>query len=367
MRILICTTALALVVSGRTLPAEVVNGEQARELNNLLNRFAEDGFCGGVLVAKNGNVLLAKGYGFADRGQKRPFTCQTVFDIGSVTKQFTATGIVHLAMEKKLRLDDSISRFFPNCPVDKKPITLHHLLTHTAGMPDVFGDDYQVMTRQQLVDHALTARLLSPPGSRYRYSNAGYSLLAVVIELTSHEPYEKYLRRTLWLPAEMEQTGYRLPSWDRNKLAHGYTTSGQDWGTPLDHLWDNDGPYWNLKGNGGLLSTLEDLYRWNRAMKGERILPEAWKKKMYTPYVPEGPRTKSHYGYGWEIVPTIGGTRLITHNGGNGIFFDEVRNYIDEDLVVITASTSASNSIQSRTRALLKILFRRATTPGSPK
>ncbi len=102
-------------------------------------------------------------------------------------------------------------------------------------------------------------------------------------------------------------------------------------------------------------------------MKGERILPEAWKKKMYTPYVPEGPRTKSHYGYGWEIVPTIGGTRLITHNGGNGIFFDEVRNYIDEDLVVITASTSASNSIQSRTRALLKILFRRATTPGSPK
>jgi CubicO group peptidase (beta-lactamase class C family) len=102
-------------------------------------------------------------------------------------------------------------------------------------------------------------------------------------------------------------------------------------------------------------------------MKGERILPEAWKKKMYTAYVPEGPREQGHYGYGWEIVPTSGGTRLITHNGGNGLFFDEVRNYIDEDLVVITASTSASNSMQTRTRALLKILFRRATTPGSPK
>ena len=81
----------------------------------------------------------------------------------------------------------------------------------------------------------------------------------------------------------------------------------------------------------------------------------------------KGRGTKNHYGYGWEIVPTLRGTRLITHNGGNGIFYDEVRNYIDEDLVVITASTSASHSIQSRTPELLKILFRHATTPGSPK
>jgi CubicO group peptidase (beta-lactamase class C family) len=132
-------------------------------------------------------------------------------------------------------------------------------------------------------------------------------------------------------------------------------------------LWDTDGPYWNLKGNGGVLSTLDDLYRWNRAMRGERILPETWKKKMYTPYVPEGPRAKSHYGYGWVIVPTIRGTRLITHNGGNGIFFDEVRNYIDEDVVVITASTTASHSIQTRTRELLTTLFPRAKTPGQKR
>lgn len=273
----IWAVAIAFAINASPPASPVVDGDVARALDVILTRNEHAGFCGGMLLAKNGKILLSKGYGFADRAHKRPFTPETPFDIGSVTKQFTATGILHLAREKKLRLEDHLNQFFPSCPDDKKAVTLHHLLTHSAGMPDTFGDDYDVMTRQQFLDKALAAKLLWSPGTRYRYSNAGYSVLAAVIEIVSHEPYEAYLRRTLWLPAGMEPTGYSLPAWDKRQLAHGYDRKDKDWGTPLDHRWDKDGPYWNLKGNGGILSTLEDLYRWNRAMKTEQILPEEWK------------------------------------------------------------------------------------------
>src|SRR5262249_23190544 len=156
-----------------------------------------------------------------------------------------------------------------------------------------------------------------PPGSRFKYSNVGYSLLAAIVEIASGGPYEKYLRRTCWLPAGMEHTGYVSPGWDKSLLAHAYRKDETDWGTPLDHLWDNDGPYWNLKGNGGILSTMDDMYRWTQALQGDKILPEEWKKKLYTPHMAEGPAAKSHYGYGWAIAKTSRGTRLIAHNGGN--------------------------------------------------
>src|SRR5262245_1884520 len=234
------------------LPAARTDAALREELDQLMTRLETYGFSGSLLVARNGKVLLEKGYGWADREHGVPFTAETVFDIGSITKQLTGAAILALEMEGKLKVTDPISKYFPDVPADKAGITLHHLLTHSAGLEDVFGGDFEEMPRDRLVKTALASKLLWPPGTRYRYSNAGFSLLAAVVEIVSGQPYETFLQERLFKPAGLTKTGYRAPKWPSASLAHGYSPEG-DWGTPLDHAWAPDGPWWNLRGNGGIL------------------------------------------------------------------------------------------------------------------
>lgn len=304
-------------------------------LDAHMNRLEAYGFSGSLLVAKGGEVILQKGYGFADADRKTPFTADTAFDIGSITKQFTAAAVLKLEMQGKLSVQDPIGKWFDGVPEDKQAITIHHLLTHSSGLEDVFGEDYEEMPRDELVKRALTSKLLWAPGTRYRYSNAGYSLLGAIVEKASGKPYETFLRESLWQPAGMTRTGYRLQ--EKGPLAHG-VQDGKDWGTPLDHAWAPDGPWWNLRANGGVLSTVGDLYKWHRALEGEAILSKEAKAKIFTPYVAEDEEGTSYYGYGWAIFKTQRGTRLIAHNGGNGIFNADFRRYVDEGVVVIIGS-----------------------------
>jgi CubicO group peptidase (beta-lactamase class C family) len=306
------------------------------KLDAHMSRLEAYGFSGSILVAKGGEVILNKGYGFADAKRKVPFTADTAFDIGSITKQFTAAAILKLEMQGKLGVSDPLSKWFEGVPEDKKGITLHHLLTHSAGLEDVFGGDYEEMPRDRLVKAALESKLLWAPGTRYRYSNSGYSLLGAVVEKASGRPYEEYLRENLWKPAGMTRTGYRLQ--EKGPLAHGVDGEGKDWGTPVDKLWAPDGPWWNLRANGGVLSTTGDLYKWHKALEGEAILSKEAKAKMFTPHVPEDEEGSSHYGYGWAIFETPRNTRLISHNGGNGIFHADFRRYVDDGVVLIIGS-----------------------------
>lgn len=337
-------------------PGTIVDGPLGRKLDLFLTRLEGFGFAGSVLVAKDGKVVLQKGYGLADREHGIPYTSATVFDIGSITKQFTAAAILRLERAGKLKTGDLISKYFDGVPQDKAGITLHHLLTHSAGLQDVFGDDYDEMPREALVKAALASKLLWAPGTRYRYSNAGYSLLAAVVEKVSGRPYEEFLRDQLFRPAGMEKTGYRLPSWAPGEVAHGYGPEG-DWGTPLDKAWAPDGPWWNLRGNGGILSTVGDLYKWHRALEGEAVLSKEEKERAFHPWVPENQEASSFYGYGWAIFKTQRGTRLIAHNGGNGIFGADFRRYVDEGLVVLGSSNQAGFKIFPVTPQLARFVF----------
>ena len=332
--LILCHAAAAQGLAQRLKPGITVEGEIGSRLDQYLTKAAADGFSGAALVAKDGQVILAKGYGLADRQRDIPVTAETLFDIGSITKQFTAAAILKLEMQNKLNVKDLISKYLKDVPADKAGITIHHLLTHSAGFAPKLGEDYEAIGRDEYVRRALSSNLLFAPGAKHSYSNVGYSLLGVLIELQSGKPYERFLRESLFKPTGMRQTGYRLAGWQPEAVAHGYKDD-KDWGTPLTKLWAADGPYWHLRANGGLLSTVGDLFRWHQALEGERVLSKEAKQKYFAPHIAEDEQGESFYGYGWVISTTPRKSMLVMHNGGNGVFFADFHRYVDEKVVVI--------------------------------
>jgi CubicO group peptidase (beta-lactamase class C family) len=297
-------------------------------------------FRGSVLVSKGGVVVLRKGYGMADRENGVPYSADTVFDVGSITKQFTAAAILKLEMQGRLHVEDPIGKYFPGVPDDKRTITLHHLLTHTSGLESDFAGDYDPVSRDEYVKRILASKLRSKPGEVYFYANSGYSLLGAVVEIASGRPYEQYLRDSLFLPAGMRQTGYKLPDWPKAAIAVGYH-DGKRWGKINEKPWAADGPYWALRANGGISSTLDDMLRWHVALTGDTVLSAVEKDKMFRRQVREGPAADTSYGYGWSIGEAAWGGRLIEHNGGNGTFFADFLRYMDDDLVVILSTNDS--------------------------
>lgn len=285
---------------------------------DFLRRALPAGPSGTVIAAHGDQLSYCGGFGASDRAAGTPASCRTVYDVMSITKQFTAAAIVKLEAMGRLRVSDPISRFLGReqpVPQDKRGITIEHLLTHTSGLVEGLGDDYDPISREELLRRAMESRLQAAPGKEFHYSNTGYSLLAAIVEEASGQTYEGFLARHLFAPAGMEQTGYVLPRWPRHLVAVEYDSKGLSKGRPLDHPWAADGPYWNLRGNGGMLSTAEDMFRWHRALLGDEILPPAARDKLFEPRVAE-PGSDTSYGYGWTIGDTPDG-RLAWHDGGN--------------------------------------------------
>ncbi len=302
---------------------EVVKGEIGKKLDTYLTRITPFGFSGALLVAKEGEIVLNKGYGLAIRSENVPNTADTVFSTGSITKQFTAAGIMKLEMMGKLNTGDLISMYFDNVPEDKKDITLHHLLTHTSGVVDGVGDDFEKALRDETVRKVLDEPLQFEPGEEFSYSNAGYSVLAAIIEMVSGQPYEEFLHSNLFQPAGMAFTGYRMPEWTKRIVAHWYVGE-KDNGTPLEKPY----PYWNFIGNGGILSTTMDMYRWHLALLGNEVLSNEAKTKIFTPFL-------NDYGYGWDVLEREMGI-LIQHDGGSSLGCSaEMRRYIDAGVVTM--------------------------------
>ncbi|MBB6171344.1 CubicO group peptidase (beta-lactamase class C family) [Nocardiopsis mwathae] len=297
-----------------------------------------------ALAARHGEIVYCKGIGFADRESNIGAECDTVYDIGSITKQFTAAAILKLEMAGELATSDPLSDFVDGLPEDKQDITLHRLLTNTSGLVEQIGDDYDAQSRDGILAAAARSDLLSAPGTEYHYSNVGYSVLAAVIEMVSGIGYEEYLSRYLFVPAGMAHTGYVLPNWERTQVAVEYDAEGTPKGRPNDHLWDTDGPYWNLRGNGGILSTAPDMFRWHVALDGHGILSEAAKKKLFEPHVLEDDG-ETHYGYGW-VVMVQDERKVVWHNGGNGSSYAEFARLIDEGVAVFWSTNHAEQDLR---------------------
>jgi len=343
------------------LPAsQIIRGDLASQIDAFMSDHEQNGFSGALLIEQNGEIILASGYGYANRAAEIPNTTETVFDIGSVTKQFTGAAILKLVEQGKVQIDDPIAKYFEAVPADKAAITLHQLLTHTAGFKSDLADDYDPILRAEYMDLALNSKLDFEPGEKHSYSNAGYSLLAAIIEIVTGDSYEAYLRANLLEPSGMTQTGYLLPEWDIAQLAHGYggiLFQSKDQGTPLDYPFAEDGPYWNLRGNGGILSTAQDMYRWHKALEGDQILSAESKVNLFAPHVHEGFKEESYYGYGWVNIPTSRGTTLITHNGGNGIFFADMLRYVDESIMILIVSNAGKPNATELSWQIAEMIF----------
>jgi len=338
-------------------------------LESYINECNKNGLSASVLVAKDGDILYSGGVGLRNKTEKLPVTEETIFTIGSLTKQFTATAILKLQEEGKLSGNDSIYKFFEDVPKDKQNITIHQLLTHTSGIVGNlgYGVDFVPISKEQFLSETFNSPLDFEPGKQYSYSNVGYSILAMIIEKVTQTDYETYLQENLFQKAGMKHTGYLFPKWDTFQIAHGYKC-GEDWGTHLIK-WkaDSNQISWHLKGNGGILSNPSDLYKWFIALKENKIISKKSFEQLTFPHVKENESGDSFYAYGWTIMNSDRNTKIIAHNGSNGVFYADFLQLPKENTVIIYMTNELRYDTQIVAWEIEQLLFNEDYIPIVPK
>ncbi|MBL0340059.1 MAG: serine hydrolase [Bacteroidetes bacterium] len=340
--------------------------EKTKRIESYLSELEKDDFYGTVLVEINGNKVISKGYGFRNVELKENNTPNTIFDIGSLTKQFTAAAILKLELQGKLSTSDSLSKYFQNVPVDKSTITIHDLLRHQSGLQSNVGGDYEPISETAFIDSLMISPLQFKIGSDFSYSNIGYSLLALIIEKVSEQTYEQYLYENLWKPSEMEQTGYSRPNFDNDLIAVGYDKNREIWGKPIEKKWNGKAPFLHLLGNGGILSTSEDMFKWHKSLMTENIFSKAAKEKLYHPSIRANENSRAIYAYGWDVFRTNRNTFRIWHNGTNNIFYADCMRFIDENTTLILMSNKSFRGVDQLNLEITKILFEENYQPTIP-
>lgn len=333
---LLATICVAQIApSGQEVKGSIKGGIGAK-LDELLTRYAMYGFSGTVLIVKNNQVLISKGYGLADVERGKANTVNTLFDVGSIAKTFTATAILQLEMQGKLKTDDSINKYLGEFPKDKASITIHHLLTHTAGL-NLDARDAGITptdSREEFLQKVKDAPLLSAPGNNYNYSNLGYGLLAIIIEKVSGQDWRIYLKKHLLKPAGLSHTMIYGDAFPQGSLARGYTGTPEEDLKPEEHLQQDrqDSYLWGkyVTGSVGVVTTTGELYKWWRALHSKRILSEHARRKMFTIQA-------VNQGYGWNIRATENETTRIHRGGQRGGFQSMLAYYPKEDAVLIFA------------------------------
>ena len=297
---------------------EIQRGGAGEAVHAEILRRVNDGFSGAIIVEKDGLLALKAGYGWANRERQVPFSPATIAQIGSLTKQFTAAAVVAFSLEGRIDFSKPLSTYLPGVPLKAAGMTIHQLLTHTAGLPDSCGDDFDRLSRDELTTRCLEGIDRSRAGE-FAYSNLGYSLLAALVESVSGVPFEDTLAGRFFDPLGMARTGYFFGDDLQDSLAYGYEDSTSH--PPIsDQLRILAPDFWNLKGNGGMQASAEDMYTWYRAFALGPGVGESLRRVMIAPYAPSGDGVA--YGYGWFVRSKANGEiEQASHTGGDGVFF----------------------------------------------
>lgn len=302
------------------------------------HRFVDGTFSGSVLVAHHGIVLYEAAFGWENKEDKDSLTLESSFQLASVSKQFTAAAILSLVQEGKLKLEDSIRKFFPELPYCKT--TIHHLLTHRAGL-DKYTNICDKYYRDQGVDPpahytndsviSLFSRLgikaIHSPDEKYDYSNTGYVILAAVVEQVSGMPFHEFMRTNFFEPLGMNHTWINGDGLEHAHRARGYYKSWNRW---------DDGFLDEVSGDKGAYASVGDMFLWDRALREGKIISAELVKKAFTGYSTELTGKKTwNYGYGWRTIDFNDGARAVFHNGWWHGYTSTFYRGISDDVTII--------------------------------
>ena len=309
-----------------------------------------------LAVLKDGTVIKADGYGLANIELGIAATPETVYKIGSVSKQFIATGIMLLVQEGRLDLGDPLSKFLEATPPTWNGITIRHLLTHTSGLVrEAPGfDPWQIQTDAAVIETAYALPLRFTPGERWEYSNVGYFALAEVIRVVSGRPWGEYLSENVFRPSGMNATRTTTTRESVPNLALGYNDN--------DRLLEAD-DWPALRPSGAFLSTAMDLARWDTVLYGDAILSDVTRRQMWNP-VTLNDGTSSPYGFGWELGE-VRGHRQIHHGGGMTGFLSEFARFVDDQLTVIVLMNLDDADVESIVQGVASLYLPAPVAPSN--
>lgn len=340
---------ILLLISARafTSPAQTVNEKLDAYFTAALKA---DIFNGSVLIMQNGQPLLSKGYGVKNFDGKMPADANTIYQIGSVTKQFTSTIILKLAEQKKLALTDKLSKYFPSFANGDK-ITVEHLLTHTSGIWN-YTRDQQLMSSdadkphssQEMMNYFKDKPLDFEPGSKFSYSNSGYMMLGYIIEKVTGKKYENVVRDQIFQPLQMTHSGFDFTHLSSPDKATGYQSINQ-LAAIKSVIVDSSVSF----SAGALFTTTGDLYKWNQSLSTNKILKKESLANAFTP-------RKDKYGLGW-IIDTFAGRKIITHDGGIHGFLSSNSIFPDDHISITLLSNSNSTKMGDVNGGVFAILF----------
>ena len=304
------------------------------KVDALFQDFSQPGAPGAsVMVIQGGKIVLAKGYGLANPEKRIPCATNTNFRLASVTKQFTAMAVLILAERKRLSFDERLTDFFPEFPAYGQQITLRHLLTHTSGLIDYEdvipkGTVIPVLDREVLGMLMQQTKTYFPPGTKYRYSNSAYALLALIVEARSGNTFARFLRENIFRPLKMSHTlAYEQGLSVVPNRAYGYSPDASRFKRTDQSLTSS------VLGDGGIYSSVADLYQWDQALYTDKLVSRKMLKLAFTP----GPATghpDTGYGFGW-FIGQYRGLREIWHSGNSLGFTSRIARFPEKKFTVI--------------------------------
>jgi CubicO group peptidase (beta-lactamase class C family) len=340
---------LALALSTVSASGQVSSGQvSSSQIDSVFASLKSSNAPGAAaLVVREGRIVFRRGYGVTDLRTLRPIDAKTNFRLASFTKQFTAACIMLLAHDGKLHYDDHLTDFFPEFPAYGKAITVRNLLNHTSGLED-YGELLMKQypdTPPEKVPQILDAGVLKlleqqtsgkfPPGSKWEYSNSGYAVLAMIVEKVSGKSFGEFLRERIFVPLKMKNTlAYQKGKNEVPHRAYGHTKEKDAW-----HETDQS-PTSAVLGDGGIYSSLDDLAKWDRALREHTLLSEAEMQPALTPVQPTDGPAKSpegqtvSYGFGWFLDPYQSHKRM-SHNGDTIGFQTTIQRFPDDKMTII--------------------------------
>lgn len=351
--LLFLTTSLCICQLNTALAQQ---NDVQEKVNDYINTYIQmNQFSGSILIAEKGQIIVKKGYGYANYEFDILNNPEIRFRIGSLTKGFTAVAILQLEEKGLLSIDDKLLKYIPDYPRGNE-ISIKHLLTHTSGIPN--HTEFEDFNKERRVFHYSILETIETfknkplefnPGERFKYSNSNYILLGFVIEQVSKMSYEEYIKQNIFEPLKMNNSGFENPERIIKSFAQGYCFKNNE----IEKTEYRDMS--NAHASGALYSTIEDLFIWDRALYSEELINNGSKEKMFTEF-------KDNYGYGWGIVNILN-HKMIGHYGEIDGFTSNISRYTNDDICIIVLSNFEHSPIERISYDLAAIVFNEKYTP----